>query len=303
MNAAPALIGYMATVGIVAPPLMLRSNWPHRAPALAVLVWQALALSFSIAAALAAYHLATPTEHLHADFVGVLHACGLHSDIGRPDSGTAEQLATVLPGAVLLSLIGSFVWHVMRARRARTRHRRTLDIVGHRSDHLHATVLPYHAPAAYCLPGRSPRIVVSDGAVQVLSAQQLDAVLEHERAHVAGRHHLVLAAVEAFTSVFRSLPLARHAKEQTALLLEMIADDRAVRTHSHTIFASAMYEMAAARAPQGAFAVGGHTVVIRLRRVLGPNGDPHPVVSGAAAAAAAVAPLLPLVLACPPSLV
>lgn len=303
MNAAPALIGYMAVVGFAAPPLILRSDWPHRAPALAVLAWQALALSFSLAAALTAYHLATPTEHLHAGFVGVLHACGLRGEAGRPDPSTAEVLATALPGAVLLSLIGSFGWHVAGARRARTRHRRTLDIVGHRSDHLHATVLPYDAPAAYCLPGRRPRIVVSDTAVRLLSAQQLDAVLEHERAHVAGRHHLVLATAEAFASVFRRVPLARHVREQTALLLEMTADDRAVRRHSHTVFAAAMYEMAAVRAPRGAFAVGGHTALIRLRRVLGPNGDPHPVVTGAVVVAAAVAPVLPLLLACPPSLV
>ncbi|MFG3542119.1 M56 family metallopeptidase [Streptomyces clavifer] len=303
MNAAPALIGYMVTVGFAAPPLMLRSNWPHRAPVLAVLVWQALALSFTLSAALTAYHLATPTEHLHAGFIGVLHACGLHDEVGRPDPGTAEQLATALPGVVLLSLLGSFVWHVVRARKARNRHRRTLDIVGYRSDRLHATVLPYGAPAAYCLPGRAPRIVVSDTAVRLLSARQLDAVLEHERAHVAGRHHLVLATAEAFVSVFRWVPLARHTREQTALLLEMIADDRAVRTHSHAVFATAMYEMAAVRAPRGAFAVGGHTVLIRLRRVLGPDGDPHPVVSSAAAVTAAVAPLLPLLLACPPNLV
>lgn len=303
MIAAVALIGYMALVAFAAPPLILRSNWTHRAPALAVVLWQALALSFAIAAALAAYHLATPTEHLHAGFVGLLHACGLHHDVGRPDPGTEEQLATALPGAVLLSLVGSYAWHLVRARRARARHRRTLDIVGRRSDHLHATVLPYDTPAAYCLPGRSPRIVVSDRAVQMLSAQQLDAVLEHERAHVSGRHHLVLAAAEAFASVFRGVPLARHIREQTALLLEMIADDRAVRTHSHAVFAAAMYEMAAVRAPRGAFAVGGATVLIRLRRVLGSNDGPHPVVSGAVAAVAAVAPLLPLLLACPPTLV
>lgn len=302
MNAAPTLIGYMATVGFVAPRLMLRSNWPHRAPALAAAVWQALAFSFSIAAALTAFHLATPTEHLHAGLVGMLHACGLHGDVGRPDPGTAEQLAIALPGAVLLALIGSFAFHVMRARIARARHRDTLDVVGRRSDHLHATVLPHNIPAAYCLPGRRSRIVVSDAAVQLLSAEQLDAVLEHERAHVAGRHHLVLAAAEAFASVFRWVPLARHTSEQTALLLEMIADDRAVRRHSNTVVATAMYEMAAVNAPRGAFAVGGRTALIRLRRVLGPHSAPHPVVRGSAAAAAAVAPLLPLLLACPPTL-
>ncbi|MDJ0464106.1 M56 family metallopeptidase [Streptomyces sp. H27-C3] len=302
MNAAPALIGYMATVGVVAPRLILRSSWPHRAPALAAVVWQALALSFAISAALTAYHLATPTEHLHTGLLGLLHACGLHANVARPDPGMAQQLAVALPGTVMLALIGSFALHVLRARSARARHRDALDLVGRHSEHLHATVLAYDAPAAYCLPGWRSRIVVSDAAVELLSSEQLDAVLEHERAHVAGRHHLVLAAAEAFASVFRWVPLARHIKEQTALLLEMIADDRALRTHSHAVFATAMYEMAAATTPRGAFAIGGHTALVRLRRVLGPRRAPHPVLRGAAAAAAVIAPVLPLLLACPPSL-
>lgn len=302
MNAAPALIGYMAVVGVATPQLMLRSKWPHCAPVLAAAVWQALASSFSVAAALLAYNLATPTEHLHAGFIGVLHACGLHAGAGKPDPGTAERLAVGLPAGVMLALASSFTFHALRARRARTRHRETLDVVGRHSATLRATVLTYSAPAAYCLPGRRPRIVVSDAAVEMLSPEQLHAVLEHERAHVAGRHHLALAAAEAFASVFRGLPLAHHAKEQTALLLEMIADDRAVRSQSHDVFAAAMYEMAAVRAPKGAFSVGGQSAVIRMRRVLGGHRAPHPILRGTAVAVAAAVPLLPLLLVCPPGL-
>lgn len=113
---------------------------------------------------------------------------------------------------------------------------------------------------------------------------------------------MVLAGVEAFHSVFRWLPLARHAREQTALLLEMVADDRALRTQSREVLATAMYEMAAARAPRGAFAAGGHTVLIRMKRVLGPCTAPHPVLRVAVAAVAAAVPLLPLLVACPPTL-
>ncbi|MEJ8671811.1 M48 family metalloprotease [Streptomyces sp. MS1.AVA.1] len=87
-----------------------------------------------------------------------------------------------------------------------------------------------------------------------LTPEQLAAVLEHERGHVVGRHHLALAAAQAFHSVFRRLPLARHGREQTALLLEMVADDCALRRHSGEALATAMYEMAAARTPKGAFA-------------------------------------------------
>jgi hypothetical protein len=58
-------------------------------------------------------------------------------------------------------------------------------------------------------------------------------------------HHLALAAAQAFARLFWWLPLARHARDETALLLEMIADDRALQRHSRDVLATAMYEMAA----------------------------------------------------------
>ncbi|WP_217237639.1 M56 family metallopeptidase [Streptomyces sp. AC555_RSS877] len=302
MNAAPVLIGYSVAVGFVAPRLMLRAGWPHRAPALAVAVWHTLAVSFSIGIALSAYNLAMPTEHVHAGLTGLLHSCGLDVGADRPGPGTADRLAVGVPAAIAIALAGSFAFHLTRARRARTEHREALDLVGRHSPRLSATVLPYDIPAAYCLPGRRPRIVISDAAVRELTPAQVGAVLEHEQAHISGRHHLALAAVEAFHSVFRRLPLARHAREQTALLLEMVADDRALRSHSDEVLATAMYEMAAARAPKGALAAGGHTVLIRLKRILGPRKAPHPALWGSIAATAVAVLLLPLLFACPPGL-
>ncbi|MFF7176802.1 M56 family metallopeptidase [Streptomyces pseudovenezuelae] len=302
MNAVPVLLGYTAAVGLLAPRLLLRAAWPHRAPALAVVVWQALMAAFAIGAALTTYNLAMPTEHLHAGLVGLLHSCGLHVGPGEPSPATADRLGIALPAALGLALLTGFAFHVARARRARTRHREAVDLVGRRATRLGATVLPYDTPAAYCLPGRRPRVVVSEAAVRELTAEQLAAVLEHERGHIAGRHHLALAVAEAFHSVFRRLPLARHGRQQTALLLEMAADDRALRRHSGEALATAMYEMAAARTPKGAFAAGGHSVVIRVTRALGPRRAPHPVLRGAVAAVAALVPLLPLIVACPPLL-
>lgn len=302
MNAAPALAYYTAAMGFAAPQLLLRSNWPHRAPALAAAAWHALAVSFSIAAALTAYSLAMPTEHLHAGLVGLLHTCGLSANTAQPDPDTADRLAVGVPAVIGIALVASFAFHVVRARRARTQHREAVDLVGRHSPRLCATVLPYDTPAAYCLPGRHPRIVISDAAVDRLTPEQLDAVLEHEQAHITGRHHLVLAAMEAFYSVFRWVPLARHARQQTTLLLEMIADDRALRRHSHEVLATAMYEMAAARTPKGAWAAGGPNALIRMKRILGPRKTPHPALWGSVAAMALAVPLLPLLVACPPGL-
>ncbi|MGW4054924.1 M56 family metallopeptidase [Streptomyces sp. NPDC004779] len=304
MNAAPALLGYAALVGITAPRVLLRSAWPHRAPALGVTVWLALTVTFVLALALAAAQLATPTEHLHAGLAGLLHACGVGPGPADPDPGTAERLAVALPVAVLGTWAGAVVHRCVRAGVHRARHRDRLDKVGVRCPRLRVTVLPHATPGAYCLPGLRARVVVSDAAVRLLSPRQLDAVVEHERAHVAGRHHLPLAAAEGFAGLFPRLPLARHVRAQVALLLEMSADDRALRRHPDAVLATAMYELAASRTPKGAFGVAGpdgpSPAVVRMKRILGPRPAAHPALRSSLASAVLTAPLLPLLVACPP---
>ncbi|MEW5626076.1 M56 family metallopeptidase [Streptomyces hydrogenans] len=301
MNAAPALLGYAALVGVTAPRVLLRSAWPHRAPSLGVTVWLALTVTFVLAVALAAAQLASPTEHLHAGLVGLLHSCGVGSGPAVPDPGTTDALAVALPAVVLGAWAGAVAHRLLRAGLRRARHRDRLDKVGVRCPRLRVTVLPHATPGAYCLPGLRARIVVSDAAVRLLSARQLDAVVEHERAHVAGRHHLPLAAAEGFGALFRRLPLARHVRDQVALLLEMSADDRALRRHPDAVLATAMYELAGGRTPRGAFgAAGPSPAVLRMKRILGPRRAPHPALRSALASAAASAPFLPLLVACPP---
>ncbi|GEB54443.1 M56 family metallopeptidase [Streptomyces gardneri] len=302
MNAAPALLAYAAVVGVAAPRLMTHSAWPYRAPALGAAVWLALMVSFTLTVALAATQLAAPTEHLHAGLLGLLHACGLGTEAAGPDPTTADRLAVAMPLAVVTAVVGAFLFHLARTGLVRARHRDRLDKVGVRCDRLHVTVLPHATPGAYCLPGFRSRIVVSDAAVRLLTEEQLDAVLAHERAHVAGRHHLLLAAADGFATVFPRLPLARLGREQTAVLLEMIADDGALRRHPREVLATAMYEMAAGRAPEGALTVGGSTALLRMKRILGPHRAPHPALRGSMASAAVAVPLLPLLVACPPGL-
>ncbi|MFJ4963385.1 Peptidase family M48 [Streptomyces sp. ADI96-02] len=294
MNAAPALVAYAATVGTLAPAALLRSRWPQRSPALGVAAWFALAVSFSLCLSLAALHLPTPGAHLD----GLLYSCRAALEwASTADSALAPAGAAAVVVLIAAHLAG-FVSHAVRARAARARHRDVLDKVGRRSASFDATVVEHTAPAAYCLPGRRPRIVVSTGAVDLLSGEELSAVVEHERAHIAGRHHLVLSAAGAFARVFPGLPLARQVRQQVPLLLEMAADDRALRRCSRNALAAAMFALASGEAPRGALAAGGPTVLARLKRVLVPAHRAHPALRCAVGAGAAVVPLLPVLLAC-----
>ncbi|MDX3458653.1 M56 family metallopeptidase [Streptomyces sp. ME02-8801-2C] len=299
MITAVALAAYAALAGAVVPVLLARVRWAHRVPAAAVLAWQGLMATFVIAAALAVYHFVLTEHHVHDGLAGLLSACGLTDPLtgdAPPTLGHALKLAG--PAVIVLMPVGWLVRCAWRDRRVRRRQLDTLALVGQPAPQYGATVVDHGIPAVYCLPGRRSRVVVTRGALEVLSDGQLRAVLEHERAHIVGRHHLLRLPTDAFCRAFRGLPLARHAKEQTELLLELIADDRALRFHPRETLATAMYEVAAGQVPQTALGAGGSSALIRLRRVLTPQPRPHRATWPGVVTAAVMAPLLPLLLAC-----
>ena len=78
------------------------------------------------------------------------------------------------------------------------------------------------------------RVVLSRGALSALTDEELAAILSHERAHLRARHDLVL---EAFTAVHTAFPrFVRSASALNAvrLLVELLADDAAVRSADPT---------------------------------------------------------------------
>jgi hypothetical protein len=140
------------------------------------------------------------------------------------------------------------------------------------------------AAAAYCLPGIRSKIVVSVGTLDLLAPTELAAVLAHERAHVRARHDLVLIP---FTSLRRTFPRSRviaRAHWTVALLIEMMADDHALRAlveremSARELLPARQLAMALLRfgaagpscAPEGALAVSGGEITARVNRLLEP---------------------------------
>jgi hypothetical protein len=303
MTTTLVLGGYALLVGAAAPYALVRARWAHRAPRLAVLAWQGLMVTFVVTTALSVYHLVLAEQHVHNGLAGLLSACGVLPGATTGGSVPSTGDAAVLLGPVLIVLlpVGWFLRMTWLTRRAQRRHLDMLAVVGSPAPQYGATLVDHDTPAVYCLPGRSRRVVMTRGAVKALTGEQLRAVLAHERAHIAGRHHLLHAATEAFERAFPKLPLARLAREQTALLLEMIADDRALRGHSREVLASAMCQVAAGNVPQSALGAGGPSVLIRLRRVLTPQAAPRRSTWLGVVGGSLVVPLLPLLIACGPA--
>jgi hypothetical protein len=94
---------------------------------------------------------------------------------------------------------------------------------------LRVRLLDHPVVAAYCLPGVRPRIVLSQGVLDVLTGAQLAAVVGHERAHARGQHDLVILPFRAWRLTFPFLPSAGAALGAVELLVELLADDTASR--------------------------------------------------------------------------
>jgi Zn-dependent protease with chaperone function len=118
-------------------------------------------------------------------------------------------------------------------------------------------------------------VVLTTGALAALDQGQLDAVLAHERAHLAGRHHRLLAMARIGRQVLPFLPLLQDAAAPLARLVEMHADDAATRSRDPRALATALVALATAASPVPApaaptLAAAATDAVQRIHRLLGP---------------------------------
>ena len=121
----------------------------------------------------------------------------------------------------------------------------------------------------------------------------MTAILTHERAHLRARHDLVLEAFTAVHAAFPRFVRSASALDAVRLLIELLADDAAVRTAGPTPLARALVACASGRTPSGAMAAGGPTTVVRVRRLAGlPN---SPVIATAAYLGAVAVLVVPTV--------
>lgn len=203
-----------------------------------------------------------------------------------------------LLGALGLARLSWTAARRARRRRAWTReHGRTLAATGDRRTlHLDRVwLLERPEPAAYCVPGRRLGIVVTRGALDQLTGPELRAVLAHERAHLDGRHHLLVTWTRLLDAAFPGVPLLRAAAREVPELVEWVADDRAAREAGPHALAHALGIMAAAGTggPEPALSVTGACPVRRVHRQVRPD---RSTAGAGSYAVAALLVLLPLAL-------
>ena len=232
------------------PVVLARAAWPRRIPGAALVLWQAIALAggLSMIGSLLVFGLMPfggDLPHAAAVFASDLVAGEL-----PPQAHFPEMFA--LAGAVLLGvhLLLNLVRTAWRAERQRRRHAQLLRLLSDPLPERPGTrVIDHAAPVAYCLPGVPKAVtVLSAGLLDLLSDEELAAVIEHERAHVQQHHHVLLVAFGAWRSALPWFPIATRAQEAVGLLIELLADDQARRTVSERNLSRAVARVALATA-------------------------------------------------------
>ena len=296
MTAGLSLLCIAATILLLGPRVAVTA-WGQQAPRLAIAMWQALTVSAVITAVLAGVTLLIPITALAGGLGAIVHACAVSISTAYGSSGflpgklLGAFLAGVLPVWVMICaarvLFGSW--------RSRRRLRRSLTLLAEPGTRREVVVIDSSAPAAFCVPGRAGQIVVTQGALDRLSAHEMDGVLAHERAHLRGRHDLAVALSEILARAFPSIRLFQVATHETRRLIELLADDAAARRVDRINVASAIVSLAEMKAPAAAFAMAQDAAAFRVSRLLAPGPPLEPWryrIAVVGALAVVIAPLL-----------
>ena len=189
--------------------------------------------------------------------------------------GLSEVVGLSVAFDITVLMLGGLVVTAVRIGSARSQQRTVLDLVAEDPKTLEGVCLLRHPyPMAYFLPGDGGRVVLSTGAVDVLSRSELDAVIAHEIGHRLGRHGTVLIPLQVLSSFVSFLPLARHAPATMRAYLEMLADDFSRSRGSSESLKTALAKAALFQPPPvGALSAADRVIDRRISRL---TVDPSP---------------------------
>jgi Zn-dependent protease with chaperone function len=299
MTVALALLLGAILTGWLVPRGLGRMDLKRRDPLLLIVCWL-LSIAGVIFAAVAGVVLLLVPDHGHiGSLVATMHHCWAALRHGSPPR--VEQLGGMLVGGVLAVLAARLFVIGVGGYRSRARSRRehlaVLRLAGRVDEGSPTTLwLAHDRPLAFSLTGRPGVVVATEGLSRHLPAASVMAVLTHERAHLRGRHHLLVALTDSLGTALSFVPLFRDAPAAMRQLVELAADVSAVRTCGVTAVRSALVGISQHDAPGVALAMARDAVDVRLERLHRtssvPRGVRRGLSCGIAGMFAAVIPLL-----------
>ena len=286
MTTALVMLGYAASLAWLGPAPLARMTAHGVNARLGLAVWLVAVSSALASAVVAVSFLVREAVAGWPTFAGTI-CRSVYGGTCPPQvyrSALFELSLAAASGVAVLILV-TLTWQYSRTvRRSRQRareHAQAARITGRRFSAAGipslstAVVLEADQPAVYCVPGRPATIVLTTGALAVLGPEQLLAVLAHERAHLAGRHHLLITLGKAMRAGLPAVPLFTRGAEEVARLAEMRADDVAARRSGRDTLLQALVAMGTGRplpTPSAALAATGGVVSARVQRLLDPPG-------------------------------
>ena len=311
MRLALPLFGYALAVAWWMPAPLARLTAPGLGPRLGLAAWlTAMASALAAAAAALAFLIRAAADGWNGLAEVVCRSVAGHACAQTVYQSAVFELILAVIAVVAALAAGVLAWRygrsVQRARRQTRAHGEVARIVGRALSgdrsvvaagvaagagrRTAAVVIDAAVPVAYCLWGRPATIVLSSGALEVLDPAQLEAVLAHERAHLAGRHHLLIALTRGLAAAFPGVPLFGRGLDHVGRLSEMCADDAAARRSGRPALAGALLAMATGAAvPAGALGAMACAVSARLGRLAEVPGRARDARYGLALAALMVA--------------
>lgn len=273
MIASTVLLAYAALLAGIVAPRLRQARWVEHAPEWGLAAWIAVAWSLVLSVALAVLalclQLPSSADQLYRATALCLQALG--GSLGVPATLVAALSITgLIAGAV--RFVHMLVRQWWRTTRRRYEYRQTLRLLGRTDDSLGAVVLDDHRPTAYCVPGGHGHVVLTTAALDRLTPAQLQSVLAHERAHLRGRHALIIA-VGTLPAQLLPLRALQHAACDVTRLVEYTADDTASHRTDRLALAEALLTLGTpSPSPTSTLAATAIATPARISRLLDDSG-------------------------------
>ena len=192
--------------------------------------------------------------------VGILIACSLSTTnalgVGEPWQAAVAQHAF---GWIALASTGVIIFHLgtaaqwLRAERTEFA-RQASSVIAHSTssalgDDVRVVPLSRHLVSAF---PQTRTVLVSDYSVDQLTAGEMQAALEHERAHLRGQHNLLVLLTQVAMAAAAGVDVSRKFSRTVKLAVEFAADDSTCRNNSTHDLASAISSTASANDPLAA---------------------------------------------------
>jgi Zn-dependent protease with chaperone function len=214
-----ALVVVATVVTLLAPVVLTRGVWWVRHPRLALRSWL-VALTVAAGSLLSSVVTAAVivATDAHVDGVGA-PAAGLFAWCGLGVAGGVGALLAANAEPISAAKQRSDVAVTILVARATVRTER----IGGQEVAYVATAEPIACSTA------DGRVLIATGVEAAMPRACVRAVIEHERAHVLGRHDLIRRVAALNAAAFPRLRTAREFRRTVALLIELVADDAAAR--------------------------------------------------------------------------